>query len=67
MWCQDVTKLLPFHQEDSMYKDSDEDQTDDSIESDIIMNDDDISEQNERLKEVVTKAKITAMDRKRIN
>ena len=56
-----------MQQEESFYEDSNEDQTDESIESNMIMNDDDNSEQNDSLNAVVTNAKIADMDRKRIN
>ena len=64
LWCLDVTELLPLHQEDSLYKDSDEEQTDESIESNMSINYDEDGEQNDCLNAVVTKVKITAMDRK---
>ena len=56
-----------LHQEDSLYKDNDEYQTDDSIESNMSMDDDDNGKKNDRLNAVVTKANISAMDRKLIN
>ena len=67
MWFRDVTEIPPLHQEDSSYKYIDEEQTDDSIESNMIMNDDDDGKQNDLMDAGVTKAKITAMDRKIIN
>ena len=67
MWFRDVTEIPPLHQEDSSYKYIDEEQTDDSIESNMSINDDDNGNQNDCLNAVVTKAKIVGMDRKRIN
>ena len=67
LWCQDVTEILLLCQEYLFYKDSDEDQTDKSIESNMSMNDDNNGEQKDCLNAVVTKAKIADMDRKIIN
>ena len=50
-----------------LYADSDEDETDESIESIMSMNNDDNGEQNYHLNAVVTMANIAAMDRKTIN
>ena len=67
LWWRDVTLLTQLHQEDSLYKDSDEYQTTNSIESSISMNGDDDGERNYHLNAVVTKARILEMYRKLIN